>query len=47
MRFSKFLLTCLAVSLITFLSPNQSNAHGRMGMSAAIGLPSGITPAVS
>lgn len=47
MRFSKLFFSLLAISLIAFMVPNQSSAKGKLGMSAAIGLPSGITPAVS
>lgn len=46
MRFSKFLFLILSVALLATLTPTKVSAAGDLGMSAAIGLPNGVTPAV-
>lgn len=45
MRFSKVLFSILTVALLGTMAPTK--AQSKLGMSAAIGLPNGITPAVA
>lgn len=46
MRFSKLLFLILSLALLDAFTPTKVSAHGNLGMSAAVGLPNGVTPAV-
>ena len=46
MRFSKLLFLILSVALLATITPSEAQAKGDLGMSAAIGLPNGVTPSV-